>query len=53
MAKQKRYLDINRKQHGFLWWLCVGWWERPLAGAWWLFLAEICGCKGVKYHYYR
>ena len=49
----KRYLEINRKKHGFLWWLCIGWWERPIATVLWLTLASICGFKGVQYNYYK
>ena len=50
---RKGYLDINRGKHGFLWWLFIGWWERPIASIFWLLLADICGFKGVKYHYYK
>ena len=49
----KRYLEINRKKHGFLWWICIGWWERPIATVLWLTLASICGFKGVQYNYYK
>lgn len=36
MAARKGYLDINRKKHGILWWLCIGWWEDQLQVS--------CGC---------
>lgn len=53
MASRKGYMDINRKKHGFFWWVCIGWWERPIASACWLLLADIGRYKGVKYHYYK
>ncbi len=31
MAKKNDWLEINRRKHGLLWWLCIGWWERPTA----------------------
>lgn len=49
----KGYLDVNRKKHGFVWWLLIGWWERPIATAFWLTIAGIFGFKGVKYHYHN
>ena len=53
MARRKGWLDVSRKKHGVLWWLIIGWWERPIASIWWLSLASIGGFKGVKYHYYK
>ena len=53
MAKRRGFLEINRKKHNCVWWFCVGWWERPIAGVLWLLLAEIGGFKGVEYHYYE
>ena len=50
--KRSGYLEVNRKSHGVLWWLFIGWWERPLASIWWYMLADISGYRGVKYHYY-
>ena len=49
---KKGYLEIDRAKHGLIWWCIIGWWERPLASAFWLLLAEMGGYKGVKYHYY-
>ena len=51
MAK-RRVLEIDRKKHGAIWWIFIGWWERPIATILWLFLAGLCGFKGVKFHYY-
>ena len=53
MARRKGWLEINRKKHGIIWWLLIGWWERPMASLGWLLLADICGYKGVKYIYYK
>lgn len=53
MARRKGWLDVRRKKQGILWWLFIGWWERPLAGVMWLMLANLCGNRGVKYHYYQ
>jgi hypothetical protein len=53
MAKRSRWLDIQRKKHGFIWWLLIGWWERPIATFSWFLLACIFGFKGVKFHYYK
>ena len=53
MAKRSRWLDIQRKKHGFIWWLLIGWWERPIATFSWFLLACILGFKGVKFHYYK
>ena len=53
MAGRKKYLDIKRKKHGAIWWICIGWWERPTATFLWFLFACMCGFKGVKFHYYR
>ena len=53
MAKRSRWLDIHRKRHGIIWWVCIGWWERPIASILWLLLADLLRFKGVKYHYHR
>ena len=26
--------ELKNKHHGFLWWVCIGWWWVPL---WWMF----------------
>ena len=53
MAKRSRYLDINRKRHGVVWWILIGWWERPIATLFWYVSASILGFKGLKFHYYN
>ena len=53
MARRNGWIDINRKKYGFVWWLIVGWWMRPIASVFWLLLANILGFKGVKYHYHK
>lgn len=53
MAKRSGYLVVNRKKHGVIWWLLIGWWERPVASICWLILADIAKYKGIKYHYYK
>ena len=52
MAKRSRYIDVHRKKHGAIWWILIGWWERPIATALWMILAEATGFKGVKFHYH-
>ena len=41
------------EKHGFIWWVLIGWWERPIASILWLIWAGILGFKGVKFHHYR
>lgn len=53
MARRKGYLDVYRQKHGIVWWICIGWWERPIASVLWLLLADVGGFKGVKYHYHK
>ncbi len=53
MAKRNDWLEINRRRHGLLWWLCIGWWERPTATILWYILACIAGFKGVKINHYK
>ena len=53
MAKRSKWLDVQRKKHGVIWWLLIGWWERPTATFLWYLLASIGGFKGVKFHYYK
>ena len=53
MAKRSKWLDVQRKKHGVIWWLLIGWWERPTATFLWYLFASICGFKGVKFHYYK
>lgn len=53
MARRKGYLDVSRAKHGFIWWLCIGWWERPIATFFWYLLADISGFKGVRFNYYK
>lgn len=53
MARRKGWLEISRKKHGFIWWICIGLWVRPITSALWLLCAGILGFKGVKYNYYK
>lgn len=53
MASRTKYLNINRKSHGILWWVIVGWWERPISTILWLLLSQILGFKGVKFYYHK
>ena len=53
MARREEALEINRMRHGCIWWLCAGWWERPIATIFLLLLASIRGYKDVKFHYYQ
>ena len=52
MSKRRNWLEINRKNHGIIWWLIIGWWERPIATILWYLLASIFGFKGVRFKYY-
>lgn len=48
MARRKsRYLTMVVHKHGFLWWLLVGWWWRPIQYLFWIFMCAITGC-GLK-----
>lgn len=48
MAKSRGYLDMNNENHGFLWWLLIGWWWRPLKYIFFFVVANIFGFKGVR-----
>lgn len=43
--------ELKEKKHGFIWWLCVGWWWLPikwLAFTWLALLAKIFSPKKYK-----
>lgn len=44
----QKYLTMVCHRHGFLWWLCVGWWWRPIKYMFWLFLSSLCGFRKLR-----
>ena len=46
--RRKGMLEIHRRSHGILWWLIIGWWERPIASMLWYILGNILRFRGIK-----
>ena len=50
----ERYLTINERPHGTVWWVCVGWWFRPMKNLVARVRAKLGGYAGVRIRrYYR
>lgn len=48
MAKNKKCFTMVCYKHGIIWWLCIGWWWRPLQYTFWLTLSALFGFRKLK-----
>ena len=48
MARQVKYLTMVIHMHGFLWWLLIGWWWRPIKYIFWVILSMLCGFRKLQ-----
>ena len=48
MRKTPKYLTMINHRHGIVWWLCIGWWWRPIKYTWYLLLSSICGFRKLR-----
>ncbi len=48
MARRSGTLHVNYSSHGFVWWLLIGWWWRPIKWIFWFIVADLLGFKYLK-----
>ena len=48
MTKRHGVFVMNNYKHGFVWWLCIGWWWRPIKYILCCFFASLFGFKDIK-----
>lgn len=53
MAKRQGVFVMNNFKHGFVWWLCIGWWWRPIKYILGYSFASLFGFKNIKVNKHR
>lgn len=53
MAKRQNVFVMNNLKHGVVWWLCIGWWWRPIKYIFGCLLASLFSFKKMKVNKYK
>ena len=48
MARRSGTWETVNFKHGVLWWLCIGWWWRPIKFFFNLLFADLLGYKRIR-----
>ena len=44
----KTCLTVQIHTHGPVWWLCIGWWYRPIQYMFWGAASALCGFRKIR-----